>query len=173
MRVYELYYIGENDTRKDVFYGTCLYSEQGLRQRFKEAIDDGQFCGRTIDFYELDKPQDIDNMSIDLIAEIFEYDGYEIDCQEINEPSSADSCGKYTKGDCYCICEMLDELRTSHRDTIEAVAHDLGYEPKDLFMMLKRLSQDVDDAIGTEQKDCDYTEQMAEIMEINHIKRGM
>lgn len=82
-RIYKLYYIFPEDSKKTVFYQAGLYSEKELRERFKEAIEDEQLNGATIKFFELDKPQDIDAMPIDLIADIFEYDGYEIEYQEL------------------------------------------------------------------------------------------
>lgn len=92
-------------------------------------------------------------------------------CDEM--PRRMEPTGKhYTKGDCYCLCELLDELRVSHRDTVAKMAEDLGYEPTVLFAIIKRLAHDIDDIIGEEQKDSDYTEQMAEIMELKHIKGG-
>lgn len=77
---------------------------------------------------------------------------------------------KYTKGDCYAICEFLENLLSTQQVAIACVADELGYEPDYVLGLLKSLLYDTDSIIGDEQDENDYTEQMAEIMELKHIK---
>lgn len=76
----------------------------------------------------------------------------------------------YTKGDCYALCEILDALLMDHKDTIKSIADDTGYEARHVTELLERLDLGIDKIIATEQAENDYTEQMAEIMELKHIK---
>lgn len=76
---------------------------------------------------------------------------------------------KYTKGDCYAICEFLDELTNHNHDMISDICDELGYDFGRMCDLLCRLSSDVDSVICDEQDERDYTEQMAEIMQIVHI----
>lgn len=77
---------------------------------------------------------------------------------------------KYTKGDCYAICEFLCWLIQDYRTEIRTIADELGYPQDKMIELLERLHNDVDSVIGQEQDENNYTEQMAEIMELKHIK---
>lgn len=76
---------------------------------------------------------------------------------------------KYTKGDCYAICEFLCWLIQDYRTEIRNIADELGYPQDSMIKLLERLHNDVDSIIGQEQDECDYTEQMADIMQLVHI----
>lgn len=77
---------------------------------------------------------------------------------------------KYTKGDCYAICEFLENLLLTQTVAIAYVADELGYETNRMVALLSKLANDINDIICDEQDENDYTEQMAEIMELKHIK---
>lgn len=77
---------------------------------------------------------------------------------------------KYTKGDCYALCEIIENLLVHHPRILGKVACYLGYEYKHTKHILLRLANDINDIICEEQQENDYTEQMAEIMELKHIK---
>ena len=77
---------------------------------------------------------------------------------------------KYTKGDCYAICEFLSWLIQDYRTEIRTIADELGYPQDSIIKLLERLHNDVDGVIGQEQDESDYTEQMAYIMELTLIK---
>ena len=77
---------------------------------------------------------------------------------------------KYTKGDCYALCEFLDALTLYNADIITDIAKELGYTGERMRELLICLSCDIDGIIGDEQDENNYTEQMAEIMELKHIK---
>lgn len=76
---------------------------------------------------------------------------------------------KYTKGDCYAICEFLENLLLTQQVAIACVADELGYETDRMVALLSKLANDVNDTICDEQDERDYTEQMADIMQIVHI----
>lgn len=76
---------------------------------------------------------------------------------------------KYTKGDCYALCEFLECLCRDCGYVIADVADALGYEPNRMTELLQRLDCDINNVICDEQDERDYTEQMADIMQIVHI----
>ena len=76
---------------------------------------------------------------------------------------------KYTKGDCYALCEFLSWLIQDYRTEIRTIADELGYPQDRTIELLERLHNDIDSVIGQEQDENDYTEQMADIMQIVHI----
>lgn len=80
---------------------------------------------------------------------------------------------KYTKGDCYALCEFLESLLRDCDYVIADIADALGYEKDRMMNLLQDLASDVNAVICDEQDECDYTEQMADIMEIKHIKGGV
>ena len=77
---------------------------------------------------------------------------------------------RYTKGDCYAICEFLECLLRDCNYVITDICSALDYPDKPIKELLQRLAGDINDTICDEQDEQDYTEQMAEIMEITHIK---
>lgn len=81
----------------------------------------------------------------------------------------ADNERKYTKGDCYALCEFLEDIVSNQQVAIACIADDLGYEANRLIALLQKLGDDINDVICDEQDERDYTEQMAEIMQIVHI----
>lgn len=76
---------------------------------------------------------------------------------------------KYTKGDCYALCEFLESLLRDCDYVIADIADALGYETNRLINLLQDLASDINDTICDEQDERDYTEQMADIMQIVHI----
>lgn len=81
----------------------------------------------------------------------------------------ADNDRKYTKGDCYALCEFLDELTNENHEVIAEIATVLGYEFEHLGKLLCRLSSDIDGIIAQEQDERHDTDQMADIMQLVHI----
>lgn len=77
---------------------------------------------------------------------------------------------KYTKGDCYAICELLESLLNEQKSAVYDFARDYNYETDYLLDLLKDLHNDTDSIIGDEQDERDDTDQTAEIMELKHIK---
>lgn len=75
----------------------------------------------------------------------------------------------YTKGDCYALCEMLESLYYN-KAAIGAIATAYGYESDYLFDLIKRLHNGVDSVIGQEQDQRDDTDEMAEIMKLQHVQ---
>lgn len=76
---------------------------------------------------------------------------------------------KYTKSDCYAICEFLENLLSTQQVAIAYVADELGYKTNRLVALLSKLANDVNDTICDEQDERDDTDQMADIMQIVHI----
>lgn len=76
---------------------------------------------------------------------------------------------KYTKGDCYALCECLESLLRDCDYVIGDIANALGYEKDRLINLLQDLDNDVDSVICDEQDERDNTDQMADIMQIVHI----
>lgn len=76
---------------------------------------------------------------------------------------------KYTKGDCYAICEFLEKLISTQQVAIACVADELDYGTHRMIALLQKLDDDINDVICDEQDERDYTEQMAEIMQIVHV----
>lgn len=76
---------------------------------------------------------------------------------------------RYTKGDCYTLCEFLDDLTMHNPGMIAGSASVLGYDGERLRDLLIRLSCDIDGVIGQEQDERDDTDLMADIMQIVHI----
>lgn len=77
---------------------------------------------------------------------------------------------KYTKGDCYAICEMLESLLYDTNYYIIADICDvLGYETQPMRDLLQHLHNDIDGIIAQEQSERDDTDQMADIMQLVHI----
>lgn len=78
---------------------------------------------------------------------------------------------KYTKGDCYAICELIEALLyDSNYYIIADICDVLGYETQPMRDLLQRLHNDVDSIIAQEQSERDDTDQMADIMQLTHIK---
>lgn len=84
IKVWKLYFFCDDsaETPRYIFDQICLYSERDLRERLKEFIRDERYD----EFYELDKmtDDDIDNMPIDNIVDIFQDAGYAIESRTIN-----------------------------------------------------------------------------------------
>lgn len=78
----------------------------------------------------------------------------------------------YTKGDCYALCEFLEALTLHNSDAVTDIAEVLGYAGDTMRDLLARLAHDIDQVICDEQEQQDYTEQMADIMELKHIEGG-
>ena len=78
-KIWKLYFfdLDGHDTKEDVFNQTEILSEKELHARFKQAINDEQFCGNTFDEYDL-FTKDADSFTTEEIVEIFDYDGYTI-----------------------------------------------------------------------------------------------
>lgn len=76
----------------------------------------------------------------------------------------------YTKGDCYCLCEILEHLLTYYKHAIYHSASYLGYDKEHGFQMILRLANDINDIICEEQDQRDYTEQMEDIMALKHLR---
>lgn len=76
---------------------------------------------------------------------------------------------KYTKGDCYALCEILESLLNEQKSAIYDFSRDYGYEPDYFLDLLTDLHNDVDSIIAQEQSERDDTDQMADIMELKHI----
>lgn len=75
---------------------------------------------------------------------------------------------KYTKGDCYTLCELL-EMLLQNKTAVYEFSQDYNYEPDYVLDLLKSLLYDIDSIIGDEQDERDDTDQMAEIMKLVHI----
>ena len=76
---------------------------------------------------------------------------------------------KYTKGDCYALCEFLESLTRDCEYVIADICETLGYEPNTMTALLQKLDCDINNTICDEQEERDDTDQMAQIMEIVHI----
>lgn len=76
---------------------------------------------------------------------------------------------KYTKGDCYALCEFLDALTLYNQSVIDDISQVLGYETNTMLELLQDLNKDINDTICDEQSERDDTDQMADIMQIVHI----
>lgn len=81
----------------------------------------------------------------------------------------ADNDRKYTKGDCYALCEFLEDIISNQQLAIGCIAEDLGYETNRMISLLQKLCDDINDTICDEQDERDCTDQMADIMQIVHI----
>ena len=84
MKLYKLVYIGDEDSNLETFRQTEVMTENGLRTRLKQAIQDEQLCQDTLELFDLDKNTDCHKLTAEQIVEIFDYDGYEIDWQYDN-----------------------------------------------------------------------------------------
>lgn len=76
---------------------------------------------------------------------------------------------KYTKGMCYALCEFLETLTRYNKDVIKDIASALDTDSEYYQELLERLASDINNVICDEQDESDYTEQMAQIMEIKHV----
>lgn len=76
---------------------------------------------------------------------------------------------KYTKGMCYALCEFLETLTKHNKDVITDIANALDTDAEYFEELLTRLSSDINAVICDEQDERDYTDQMAQIMELKHI----
>lgn len=80
MRIWKLIYLGEMISVYGVFRDIELLTDEKLKERFKQAIDNGQLCEETIEEYKLDSNK---NYDIETIVKMFRADGYTIDSVEI------------------------------------------------------------------------------------------
>lgn len=82
-KVWKLYFFTDDsaETPRYIYDQVEILGERDLRERFKQAINDGQFNDGTFERFDLSDPN---AFSCDEIAEIFAYDGYEIQEIEIN-----------------------------------------------------------------------------------------
>lgn len=82
-KVWKLYFFCDDsaETPRYIYDQVEILGERDLRERFKQAINDGQFGKGTFERFDLSNP---DVFTCDEIAGIFAYDGYEITEQEIN-----------------------------------------------------------------------------------------
>lgn len=87
IKVYKMYFFCDDsaETPRYIFEQTDLYSEKGLKTRLKQAVIDEQLNDSTMIEYNLYDITDqaIDKMTTADIIEIFEFDGYDIQEQEI------------------------------------------------------------------------------------------
>lgn len=77
---------------------------------------------------------------------------------------------KYTMGMCYALCEFLETLTRDSPFVIADICDVLGYETNFMIDLLRKLDSDINNVICDEQDKSDYSEQMAQIMKIEHIK---
>lgn len=68
MRIWKLIYLGEMISVYGVFRDIELLTDEKLKERFKEAIKNGQLCEETIEEYKLDANKDYD---IETIVKVF------------------------------------------------------------------------------------------------------
>lgn len=80
MRIWKLIYMDETTNEMDVFKDIELLTDEKLKERFKQAIDNEQICEETIEEHKLDSSKDYD---IHNIADIFAKDGYTIGFVEV------------------------------------------------------------------------------------------
>lgn len=82
-KVWKLYFFTDDsaETPRYIYDQVDILGERDLRERFKQAINDGQFNDGTFERFDLSDPN---AFSCDEIAGIFAYDGYEIQEIEIN-----------------------------------------------------------------------------------------
>lgn len=85
MKLYKLVYIGDEDTPIETFRQTEVMTEYGIKERLRQAIIDEQLCPDTLDHYGLNRNTDCQKFLPEEVAEIFEYDGYEIDWQKAEQ----------------------------------------------------------------------------------------
>lgn len=78
MKVYKLYFFCDDsaETKRYIFEQIDLLTEKMLRARFKQAIIDEQLGDYTRNEYNLDENTDENSFTIEQIIEIFEYAGY-------------------------------------------------------------------------------------------------
>lgn len=112
---------------------------------------------------------------IDTIEDESKYgDAYTLDsimslCEKQLNKGAKQMKQNYTKGDCYAICEFLEELLSNHKLVIPDICRKTMYDSEPIIKLLTRLHNDIDDIIAQEQAERNDTDSMAEIMELNHI----
>lgn len=91
MKVWKMIFIVDDDNYeewlpKETFYQTELLGEKDWKTRLKQAVADEQLNNSTMVEYDLYDIADekIETMTTEQIIEIFEFDGYMIDSQDIN-----------------------------------------------------------------------------------------
>lgn len=84
IRVFRLYFFtGDSaETPEYIFNQVEILTDNGLKQRFKQAITDEQFNDGTIQRFNLSE-SNAEQFNADEIAEIFAYDGYSIEQEYI------------------------------------------------------------------------------------------
>ena len=84
IRVFRLYFFtGDSaETPEYIFNQVEILTDNGLKQRFKQAIMDEQFNDGTIQRFNLSE-SNAEQFNADGIAEIFAYDGYSIEQEYI------------------------------------------------------------------------------------------
>lgn len=85
MKLYKMVYIGDEDSPRETFRQTEVMTEYGLKERLRQAIIDEQLCEDTLDHYGLNINTDCQKFLPEEVAEIFDYDGYDIDWQLTEE----------------------------------------------------------------------------------------
>ena len=80
MRIWKLIYMDETESKYDTLRNLELLTDVSLKERFKQAIDNGQLCEETIEEYNLDSNKDYD---IETIVKVFKDDGYTIESVEV------------------------------------------------------------------------------------------
>lgn len=82
MKIYKIYYPNDDDSPAETYAQTSVLDESGLKEYFKQAIQDEIFNGNTINRFDLSKPE---IFTADEIAQIYEYDGYLVDIIELKD----------------------------------------------------------------------------------------
>lgn len=76
---------------------------------------------------------------------------------------------RFTKGDCYAICEFVDSMVQHNLDAVHDIADALGYDRKGMLETLAKLSGAFNACVVIEQQQRDDTDQMADIAVVKHI----
>lgn len=80
MKLYTLVYLTTDMSLEDVFRQTEIFTTKGLKNAFKEMIENEQFNTATIDCFYLDNLlkvyKDIQDVDIEFILRVLKYDGY-------------------------------------------------------------------------------------------------
>lgn len=83
MKVWKLAYLDTTQSLYELYNNIEILTEQGLKDRLRQAIDEEQLNCATYDEFVLDNETDTNAMATDTIVKIFKFDGYEIDTMEL------------------------------------------------------------------------------------------
>ena len=81
MFLFKLCYI---DNQTDIFDDIEILTASGLRERFAQAVKEGQICPETLEEFGIDKNADFEDVELAEIMDIFSADGYQIEQIEID-----------------------------------------------------------------------------------------